>query len=84
MQLFDVEEFQIFLSFVRDSVIHLRGRRSEKKLLLVSKFTCTKNNMAILSRRIQLLAILFYKQFIHHTKLNLRRNKKKLFNCIQA
>ena len=40
--------------------------------------------MAILSRRLILLAILLYEQFIHYTKINLRPNKQLLSTQQQA
>ena len=40
--------------------------------------------MAILSRRLILLAILLYEQFIHYTQINLRPNKQLLVTQQQA
>ena len=43
-----------------------------------------QTKMAILSRRLILLAILLYEQFIHYTKINLRPNKQLLSTQQQA
>ena len=37
-----------------------------------------QTKLAILSRRLILLAILLYEQFVHHTQINLRPNKQPL------
>ena len=60
-----------------------------KGSLITKALTCMyiylyKQKMAILSRRLILLTILLYEQFIHYTKINLHPNKQLLSTQKQA
>ena len=54
----------------------LRVRRSQSSYLSENLRVQTK--LAIFSRRLILLAILMYEQFIHHTQISSRPNKQLL------
>ena len=57
------------------SMFPLRVRRSQK---LSYENLPVQTKMAILSRGLIILAIFLYKQFKHHTQINLRTNKQLL------
>ena len=74
--------FFIFISGYAE-IVFLLGFANHKSSDLYENLP-VQTKMAILSRRLILLAIFSYEQFIHYTHINLRPNKQLLSTQQQA